>query len=100
MTTATNANPELKKSESTGGFNSASGANRKYIAGRSCWSVFYTDASGYRAELCFKRKCDAVAVCDWMLATDWCGAGDYEGQFMSWAIANRHAVSGTFKGEL
>ena len=100
MTKPANANPEIKKSESTGGFNTASGGLRKYIAGRLCWSVFYTDASGYRAETCFKRKCDAVAVFDWMLATDWNGVGDFEDKFVAWAIANRHAVAFTFQGEI
>jgi hypothetical protein len=97
---ATATNPELRKSESTGGFNTASGGNRKYIASRACWSVFYTDPTGYRAELCMKRKCDAVAVYEWMVSIGWDGQGDYEGQFRSWAIKNRHPVAYSFKGEL
>ena len=100
MTTAiTDANPELKKSQSTGGFNTASGGNRKYVSGRTCWSVFYTDGTGYRAEICFRRKCDAVAVFGWMLATGWSGVGDYEGPFLEWAHSTQHAVASTFKGE-
>ena len=88
MTTATNASPEIRKSYSTGG------------PTFSKWCVCYTDASGYRAETCFKRKCDAVAVFDWMLATDWNGVGDFEDKFVAWAIANRHAVAFTFQGEI
>ncbi len=99
MITAT-VSPELRKSESLGGFNGKSGFNNKYIASRVCWSVFYTDRTGYRAECNFKRKCDAVAVYEWMIATDWSGEGDYEGLFLKWAIDNKHPVAFTFKGEL
>jgi hypothetical protein len=97
--TEANANPELRKSQSTGGFNAASGDNRKYIPGRFCWSVFYTDGTGYRAEICFRRKRDAVAVFGWMLATNWSGVGDFEGPFLEWANNTQHAVASTFKGE-
>ena len=93
-------NPELQKSQSAGGWNNNSGFSNKYIASRSCWSVFYTDSTGYRAECCFKRKCDAVAVYEWMTTTGWNGEGDYTGEFLRWAIENRHQVAFTFKGEL
>ena len=98
MTVATN--PTIGKSESLGGFNNASGGNRKYTPSRSCWAVSYTDPTGYRAECCFKRKCDAVAVHEWMTTTGWDGKGDYEGAFLRWAIDNLHPVAFTFKGEL
>jgi hypothetical protein len=98
--TALATNPELKKSKSVGGWNTASGGNRKYIPERICWSVFYTDGTGYRAELCMKRKCDAVAVYQWMLDTQWDGIGDFEGPFLLWARATHSPVAHTFKGEL
>ncbi len=97
---ATTTNPELRKSESLGGFNGKSGFNNKYVASRVCWSVFYTDNTGYRAECNFKRKCDAVAVYEWMVETEWNGRGCYEDAFLNWARNNRHPVAFTFKGEL
>ena len=100
MTTANALNAELTKSNSMGGFNGCSGGNNKYVPSRSCWSVFYTDESGYRAELNFKRKMDAVAVFEWMTVADWDGVGDYEGAFMEWARVNANKVWGSFKGEL
>ena len=97
---ATAINPELRKSDSLGGWNGNSGFNNKYVASRVCWSVFYTDNTGYRAECNFKRKCDAVAVYEWMIETGWDGRGDYETAFLIWANEHRNAVWITFKGEL
>ncbi len=92
--------PELRQSCSLGGFNTQAGANRKYIAGRKCWSVFYTDNTGYRAELCFVRKCDAKAVFAWMLNTEWSGTGDYEGSFLEWASLHAPDLRKSFKGTI
>ena len=100
MTTTNALNAELTKSKSPGGFNGCSGGNNKYVPSRLCWTVFYTDTTGYRAELNFKRKMDAVAVFEWMIATDWDGAGDYEGMFMKWAHETKNPVWHSFKGEL
>lgn len=93
-------NAELTQDHSLGGFNGNSGFNNKYVASRRCWAVKYTDNTGYRATVCFKRKIDAVAVYEWMIAAKWNGAGDYEGAFLNWARENRHLVAYTFKGEL
>ena len=93
-------NAKLGKSNSLGGFNGCNGSNNRYVPSRSCWSVFYTDSNGYRAECNFKRKMDAVAVYEWMTQTDWDGNGDYEGLFMDWALETKHPVWQSFKGEI
>lgn len=93
-------NAELVQDYSLGGFNGKSGWNNKYVASRKCWCVKYTDNTGYRATICFKRKVDAVAVYNWVTATNWDGSGDYEGAFLNWACENKLQVAYTFKGEL
>ena len=93
-------NPELKQAMSFGGFNNASGKNRKYIPSRQCWSVEYTTPGGTRVAVFMKRKCDAVAVFRWMLSTEWNGWGDYTDIFMSWLWENDKKIASTFKGEI
>lgn len=100
MQTAIAINAELTQEYSQGGFNGRSGFNNKYVASRKCWAVRYTDSTGYRATICFKRKIDAVAVYEWMVSFDWDGRGDYQGLFIDWARANKNPIANTFKGEL
>jgi hypothetical protein len=98
MNVISNANPMLMKSQTTGGWNTASGSNRKYLPSRPCWSVFYTDSTGHRAELCFRRKVDARAVFGWMIESEWNGAGDFEDLFILWARDTQNAIAKTYKG--
>ena len=100
MTTKHNPEAKLVRSQTRGGFNMRSGAYNRFRCSEMKCGIEYTDDTGFRFTQHYRRKKDAVAVFEFIEATDWDGGGDLESQFLRWAVTNNPEIFDTWKGEI